>query len=435
MFDRFRTGIRAKITEIREKTHMSDTDAQDTDDTPSDDADASSVVRRTFMLGLGCVGLVYFCMGIRRCGSGMLDLLGLKVSEAPASLSLPQKTPEGYDPDLVAAAYLEQKVTVYTDDPDRIQEAAKTFERLFGIVVDYQIVPSDKMEFYLAANSDDTNELNPSPSKHPVDVWFFADSELLDQAGGKNLLASYDAQHAEHLLKSTFASEKKLWYGVATDPLVLAINLERLEAMGLSHPRDWNDFLDSYLRDQIAVPEYGTTHSGNSLAAVMMGNLGVEQGTAFLTELASHTPQLHGDTYAMMTDLGFGRSLAAICRASEAFYTLGKDDFDNVVPLLPLSPTRFTTYGVGISAAAKHMNAARLWIEFCLSADFASKMETTNSFAMPAISGVKAPWYMDRVHLNGAVTALREAPQSVDANGNTLSPAQAGSLARSALLS
>ena len=200
--------------------------------------------------------------------------------------------------------------------------------------------------------------------------------------------------------------------------------------MGLAHPHDWNDLLSTYLRDQIVLPEYEKTCDGNSFAVTMMGNLGVDQGIAFLEELSTHASKTFDDTHDMMTYLGFGHALATVCQASEAFYTLGHDDFDNVVPLLPLTPTHFTTYGVAISSQAKHPNAARLWVEFCLSAGFAGQMDATSSFAMPTISGVKAPWYMDRVHLNGAVSALREAPQALDDAGEPLSPSEAGKRAK-----
>ena len=252
----------------------------------------------------------------------------------------------------------------------------------------------------------------------------------MNQAGAQNLLASYDAKNAKNLLKPMFATDSKLWYGIATDPLVIAINKERLDAMGLAHPHDWNDLLSTYLRDQIVLPEYEKTRDGNSFAVTMMGNLGVDQGIAFLEELSTHAGKTFDDVHDMMTYLGFGHALATVCQASEAFYTLGHDDFDNVVPLLPLTPTYFTTYGVAISSQAKHPNAARLWVEFCLSAGFAGKMDTTSSFAMPTISGVKAPWYMDRVHLNGAVSALREAPQALDDAGEPLSPSDAGKRAK-----
>ncbi|WP_314774454.1 extracellular solute-binding protein [Lancefieldella rimae] len=434
MFQKFRGKNRTKIISIQKKTDVPGDSTQDAPEDSSHDSadsmDAGSIVRRTFTLGVATAGLIGLYMGISSCGNKVLNMLGFEVSEAPASTHIPQETPEGYDPNLVAAAYLEQKVTVYTSDSQYIQEAAKAFEKLFDITVDYQVVPVNEMEPYLKADSNDGKDLNPSPTDHPIDSWFFVDAEHLNQAGAQNLLASYDAKNAKNLLKPLFATDSKLWYGIATDPLVIAINEERLDAMGLAHPHDWNDLLSTYLRDQIVLPEYEKTCDGNSFAVTMMGNLGVDQGIAFLEELSTHASKTFDDTHDMMTYLGFGHALATVCQASEAFYTLGHDDFDNVVPLLPLTPTHFTTYGVAISSQAKHPNAARLWVEFCLSAGFAGKMDTTSSFAMPTISGVKAPWYMDRVHLNGAVSALREAPQALDDAGAPLSPSEAGKRAK-----
>lgn len=426
MFQKFRGKNRPKIISIQKKTDVPSDSTQDATESVS----AGSIVRRAFTLGAVSAGLVSLYMGISSCGNKVLNMLGFEVSEAPASTHIPQETPEGYDPDLVAAAYLEQKVTVYTPDSDYIQKAASAFEALFGIVVDYQVVSVDEMEPYLKVNSDDGKNLNPSPIDHPIDSWFFVDTERLDQVGEQNLLASYDAQNKKHLLKPMFAADSKLWYGVATDPLVIAINKERLDVMGLAHPHDWNDLLSTYLRDQIVLPEYEKTHDGNSFAVTMMGNLGVEQGIAFLEELSTHARKTFYDVRDMLMDLGLGRALATVCQASEALYALGHNDFDNVMPLLPFTPTHFTTYGVAISSQAKHPNAARLWVEFCLSTEFASEIGTTGSYMMPTISGVKAPWYMDRIHLNGAVSALREAPQALDNTGKVLSTSEAGKRAQ-----
>ena len=426
MFQQFRGKNRPKIISIQKKTDVPSDSTQDATESVS----AGSIVRRAFTLGAVSAGLVSLYMGISSCGNKVLNMLGFEVSEAPASTHIPQETPEGYDPDLVAAAYLEQKVTVYTPDSDYIQKAANAFEALFGIVVDYQVVSVDEMGPYLNTDSYDKKDLNPSPIDHPVDSWFFIDTERLDQVGEQNLLASYDAQNKKHLLKPMFAADSKLWYGIATDPLIIAINKERLDVMGLAHPQDWNDLLSTYLRDRIVLPEYEKTHDGNSFAVTMMGNLGVEQGIAFLEELSTHARKTFYDVRDMLMDLGLGRALATVCQASEALYALGHNDFDNVMPLLPFTPTHFTTYGVAISSQAKHPNAARLWVEFCLSTEFASEIGTTGSYMMPTISGVKAPWYMDRIHLNEAVSALREAPQALDNTGKVLSTSEAGKRAQ-----
>lgn len=426
MFQKFRGKNRPKIISIQKKTDVPSDSTQDATESVS----AGSIVRRAFTLGAVSAGLVSLYMGISSCGNKVLNMLGFEVSEAPASTHIPQETPEGYDPDLVAAAYLEQKVTVYTPDSDYIQKAASAFEALFGIVVDYQVVSVDEMEPYLNVNSDDGKNLNPSPVDHPIDSWFFVDTEHLNQAGAQNLLASYDAQNKEHLLKPIFSTDSKLWYGIATDPLIIAINKERLDVMGLAHPQDWNDLLSTYLRDRIVLPEYEKTHDGNSFATAMIGNLGIDQGIAFLKELSTQAYKAFDNVRDMLMDLGLGRALATVCQASEALYALGHNDFDNVMPLLPFTPTHFTTYGVAISSQAKHPNAARLWVEFCLSTEFASEIGTTGSYMMPTISGVKAPWYMDRIHLNGAVSALREAPQALDNTGKVLSTSEAGKRAQ-----
>ena len=426
MFQKFRGKNRPKIISIQKKTDVPSDSTQDATESVS----AGSIVRRAFTLGAVSAGLMSLYMGISSCGNKVLNMFGFEVSEAPASTHIPQETSEGYDPDLVAAAYLEQKVTVYTPDSDYIQKAASAFEALFGIVVDYQVVSVDEMEPYLNVNSDDGKNLNPSPVDHPIDSWFFVDTEHLNQAGAQNLLASYDAQNKEYLLKPIFSTDSKLWYGIATDPLIIAINKERLDVMGLAHPQDWNDLLSTYLRDRIVLPEYEKTHDGNSFATAMIGNLGIDQGIAFLKELSTQAYKAFDNVRDMLMDLGLGRALATVCQASEALYALGHNDFDNVMPLLPFTPTHFTTYGVAISSQAKHPNAARLWVEFCLSTEFASEIGATGSYMMPTISGVKAPWYMDRIHLNGAVSALREAPQALDNTGKVLSTSEAGKRAQ-----
>ena len=210
MFQKFRGKNRPKIISIQKKTDVPSDSTQDATESVS----AGSIVRRAFTLGAVSAGLVSLYMGISSCGNKVLNMLGFEVSEAPASTHIPQETPEGYDPDLVAAAYLEQKVTVYTPDSDYIQKAANAFEALFGIVVDYQVVSVDEMEPYLNVNSDDGKNLNPSPIDHPIDSWFFVDTEHLNQAGAQNLLASYDAQKCKKSSKTPVCHRLKalVWH-------------------------------------------------------------------------------------------------------------------------------------------------------------------------------------------------------------------------------
>ena len=172
MFQKFRGKNRPKVISIQKKTDVPGDSTQDAPEDSSydsaDSMDADSIVRRTFTLGVATAGLIGLYVGISSCGNKVLNMLGFEVSEAPASTHIPQETPEGYDPNLVAAAYLEQKVTVYTSDPQYIQEAAKAFEKLFDITVDYQVVPMDEMEPYLKADSNDGKRPEPI-SNRPSD--------------------------------------------------------------------------------------------------------------------------------------------------------------------------------------------------------------------------------------------------------------------------
>ena len=76
MFQKFRGKNRPKVISIQKKTDVPGDSTQDAPEDSSHDStdsmDASSIVRRTFTLGVAAAGLVGLYMGVSSCGNKVL---------------------------------------------------------------------------------------------------------------------------------------------------------------------------------------------------------------------------------------------------------------------------------------------------------------------------------------------------------------------------
>ena len=75
MFQKFRGKNRPKVISIQKKTDVPGDSTQDAPEDSSHDStdsmDASSIVRRTFTLGVAAAGLVGLYMGVSSCGNNL----------------------------------------------------------------------------------------------------------------------------------------------------------------------------------------------------------------------------------------------------------------------------------------------------------------------------------------------------------------------------
>lgn len=249
----------------------------------------------------------------------------------------------------------QETVVVYSPHGDEIMTAvADRFESETGI----------KVEFLTGGGGELADRIRAEAANPQADVFYGNPSSVFSEMGGQGLFETYTPSWAAEL-QPFFKDPAGYWFGTIQTPVVLFYNKDMLSAADA--PKDWLDLVQPKYRNQII---FRSTTSAASRAwhAAMMeqfdrrGVLQTEGWNAF-RGLDRNVKRYVSDSSLMFQAIA--RQEAAI-----GFWTLSgvtTNIRDNNMPLEIVDATSGSpviTDAIAIVANAKHLDAAKAFVEF-----------------------------------------------------------------------
>ncbi|MHC6225092.1 ABC transporter substrate-binding protein [Pseudomonas sp. X10] len=147
-------------------------------------------------------------------------------------------------------------------------------------------------------------------------------------------------------------------YGFATHP-------PSLLALGLAAPKDWPDLLDARLRGRIALPDPARVGFAPVMLDIVLNAYGWEQGWALWSEIAGQSRLVSRGGTLVSDEVASGRSAVGV--SIDFFVASAIANGEHVGFVYPahggLNPAH-----IAITTQAKHVEGARAFVEFVLSA-------------------------------------------------------------------
>ncbi|MFY4776180.1 ABC transporter substrate-binding protein [Metabacillus sp. RGM 3146] len=207
-------------------------------------------------------------------------------------------------------------------------------------------------------------------------AWFDGPSNMqgLDDQGMlyKDYLPSGTAQYTD-LGKKMLPKNHAYFPVTATASGAIAYNTKLVKASEL--PKDWPDLLKPKYKGQIAMNNpsiSGPTYS--TVLGLMILQGGIPQGKDFFTKLKANGLQVFDSNGPTLTNLSKGNVKFAIAQDSAIIDRMSKKEPINII--YPSSGVTTLTSNIGIDAKAPHLEAAKKFVDFALSAE-AIKIGTT----------------------------------------------------------
>ena len=261
------------------------------------------------------------------------------------------------DDALVKAAQGEGSVTLYsvTNQEEAVPEI-KGFEAATGIKVDY--VRSGGAELMSRIM------IETRAGKPMWDVLASSGLELMPT----ELLMDFDPPEAAHLDPNALDRAKR-WYGLYTIHYVPAYNTELVKASDL--PKTYKDFArHPEWRDHVVIDS-----TDRVWLAGMIEHFGMERGRKLIGDIVTTVrPILQKGKLGTVRSLGAGEYWITL--NNWASLTTGVRMGGSPVDFWVLDPVIIAYGEVGASARAPHPNAAKLLVNYMLSAE-AQKLRTT----------------------------------------------------------
>ncbi len=285
------------------------------------------------------------------------------------------------DPELIAAAQAEGELVVYGScEEPYLAAAARNFEKLYGIKVDYQRLSTGEVQAKI------TEEAG-YPSG---DVWFGGTTDPYNECAKQGLLMAYEAKNAKDLAGPMYRDADGYWYGIYKGILGFMVNTEELERLGLEAPKGWDDLLKPEYKDLVWVSNPNTAGTAKLIINTMVQLKGHDEAMKYFVELDKNIQQYTKSGSGPSKKVGIGECVIGVGFLHDGIAQI-LSGYDNIALIIPEEGTSFEIGATAIFEGCAHPNAAKLWIEYALSPDCVELADDAESFQFLVINTAKQP--------------------------------------------
>ena len=320
-------------------------------------------------------------LGLAACG-GSTPPTETTAATTPAAADGTEAAGDSYMDELIAAAQAEGELIVYGScEEEYLAVACEKFEELYGIKVQYQRLSTGEVQSKI-------EEENGTPS---ADVWFGGTTDPYNVCAAAGLLMPYEAQNASHLLSDAYRDADGNWYGIYKGILGFMVNRDELDRMGLEAPQDWADLLKPEYEGLIWTSNYNTAGTAKLIVNTMIQKYGHDEGIQYLLDLDKNVHVYTKSGSGPSKNVGTGECVIGIGFLHDGITQIVDNGYGNIELIIPSSGTSYEIGATAIFQGAKHVNAAKLWIEYALSPDCVNQAKDNGSYQFLVIDNAEQP--------------------------------------------
>jgi iron(III) transport system substrate-binding protein len=254
------------------------------------------------------------------------------------------------------------------------------FEAKYGITVNYVRMSSGESLARLQAEKD-----NPQ-----FDIWWGGPIDSFVAAKKDGLLEAYDSPNYKNLLDQTkYKDADNYWVGIYVGTLGFATNTDWLaQNPGVAAPTSWDDLLKPEFTGQVMVAHPSTSGTSYTALATVLQIRGEEAGWEYLRKYAGQMLQFTKSGAAPAKFVGQGEAAVGIVFSHDIVHEID----DNSLPLELTFPAEGTGYeigGMGIVKGAQHLDAAKKWFDWALTAEAQALGPKYKAYQAPTVKGVE----------------------------------------------
>jgi iron(III) transport system substrate-binding protein len=265
---------------------------------------------------------------------------------------------------LLAAARQERRIVLYGTIPtESMSIALEQFTKDTGIAYEYIRLPTAKMYDRVLAEH--------GAGKLEADYVGLTDLSLIKAWAERGILARHKPP-AFAELPADLRDDAGAWFYVVRPISTIAVNTE--EVKDADTPKSWKDLLDPKWKGKIGMPSMDAGGSALTLYAFLR----LKVAPDYWPRLAANEPRIYATAAPVVNDLVRGRTAVGLSGASSYLQQI-----ENKAPVKIVFPAEgLAAFGeIGnVTAAARHPNAARLYMNWILSARGSAMVSRQGSY-------------------------------------------------------
>lgn len=312
----------------------------------------------------------------------MKKLLTLLLSVVLMGSLLSAVAEGGADMDaLIKAAQAEGELIVYgSSEEAHVSGNVKRFEQKYGIKTYYNRLSTGEVQSKIMEEKG-----NPS-----ADVWFGGTNDPYSELATTGLLMPYEAMNQDNLLGPMYRDPDGYWYGIYKGILGIMVNTEELTRLNLEAPKGWDDLLKPEYKGLVWLSNPNTAGTAKLVINTMVQMRGHDEGMKYLVELDKNIAQYTKSGSGPSKNVGIGECVIGIGFLHDGIKQI-LDGYDNIQLIIPEEGTSYEIGATAIFTGAKHVNAAKLWVEFCLATEAVDRFKDDDSFQFLVLKDAEQP--------------------------------------------
>ena len=213
-------------------------------------------------------------------------------------------------------------------------------------------------------------------------------------------MVQWEPENAKNLVSDSYKDSDNRWFGIYKGILGFMVNHEELERLGLEIPRDWDDLLKPEYKGLIWLSNPNTAGTAkvfiNTIVQMRGHDAAMEYFKAINENIAQYTKSGSGPS----KKVGIGECLIGIGFLHDGITQIVDNGYDNITLVVPASGTGYEVGATAIFEGAKHMNAAKLFVEFALTSECVNIAKDNGTYSFLVLKDAEQPKQAEEFNLD-----------------------------------
>lgn len=325
---------------------------------------------------------VWMVISMLLLASLLLTACQAAATQTPAATTGTTATKAPANPTAAAPVIKDKELNMLcTPQEEWCQGMKQEFEKKYNITVNYVRMSSGEALARVQAEKD-----NPS-----FDIWWGGPADSFIAAKAAGVLEPYNSPNYANLINPEIAKDPdNTWSGIYMGSLGFATNTNWLKEHPESKaPTSWDDLLKPEFKGQIMVAHPSTSGTSYTALATILQIRGEKGGWEYIQKYAGQIAQYTKSGAAPAKFVAQGEAAVAIVFSHDTVNEIE----NNKAPLVLTFPKEGTGYEIGAQAilkGAKHMDAAKAWYDWALTAETQSLGPKYKAYQAPTVKGAVA---------------------------------------------
>jgi iron(III) transport system substrate-binding protein len=275
-------------------------------------------------------------------------------------------------------------LTFYSgEQEDNTLKVAQTFEKATGI----------KTTFVRMSAGEILGRIRAEKEKPQASIWYGGPADSFIAAKGEGLVEAYKSPNAAKI-SDKFRDADGYWTGIYQGYLGFVYDERFFKEKNLQIPKSWEDLLKPELKGQVMLANPGSSGTAYTMLSTMVQLKGEMDGLEYMKKLNKQIKQYTKSGAAPAQSAGLGECAVGISFLHDGIKYM-KEGFTNIRISAPSEGTGYEIGAVAIIKGAPEMEAAKIFVDWCLTPEAQEIGQTTGSFQFLTNPDAKPPKEVD----------------------------------------